>query len=302
MHTEKPKRMIRTGARRPGPPVQLSDRDLKMMIYIWRWKIASTASVHEATNQTASPYSTYKTLDRLERNVFLDSRVDYGDRFHVWQLTERGFHAIRGHLGKLKEDGYQSENHRHDRLVQAFQLGEWSTHQFPGVEFFTEQEMRRQEPENYPEWVPQTNDHRADGYTRLVSDKKSCTLAIEVELSAKNVQKYESTLRFYRSARVVDRVFWLVGSNAIRDTILRAKACIKDDSANYHAFVDLSDFEKSGWDAVVTNEQSQRLFTLREKYQGIFGETLGEMLGQLKGQSRVTVHLAGQKVIGKSRT
>jgi hypothetical protein len=67
-------------------------------------------------------------------------------------------------------------------------------------------------------------------------------------------------------------------------------------------FVDLTDYLSIGWDAVVTNERSETLFTLREKYQGILGDSLGEIIGKFKGQSRVNVHLVGQKVIGKSRS
>lgn len=138
-------------------------------------------------------------------------------------------------------------------------------------------------------------------YTRIQGMKKPVTIAYEVELSAKNVQKYEALLRFYRTARLVDRVIWLVQSQAIRDTILRAKSCIKDDSTNYHLFVDLHDFIKNGWDAAVANDRSERLFTLRENYQELCGDLYGDLIGKFKGHSRVTVHLANQKVLGKPR-
>lgn len=301
MNFEKPKRPTRAPRTIRGPSFYLTPRDKLMMQYIWRWKIASTASIHEAVNRTASPYSTYKILERLEKNRFMESRFEFAERFYVWQLTEQGFHSIKNYLGELKEDGFLSENHRHDRLVQAFHLGEWATHQFPKVVFCTEQEMRRREVADYPAWVPQTGEHRPDGYTRIVGQKKPVTIAYEVELSAKNVQKYEAVLRFYRTARIIDRVIWLVESPMVRDTILRAKACIKDDSTNYHLFVDLNDYLQNGWDAAATNERSQRLFTLRENYQEICGDLCREIIGKLRGLSTVTVHLANQKVIGKSR-
>ena len=300
MEQEKQKRTYRQ-IRRRGPDAGLKYRDRQILLYIWRWKIASTASVHEAMNRPASPYSTYKILDRLERNHLVECRFNMGERFYVWQLTELGFREIKQYLGELKEDGFLSENHRHDRFVQAFQFGEWTTFQFPSVTFFTEQEMRRRETFQYPEWVPQTSEHRADGYTRIEGEKRTWTFAIEVELSAKNVQKYENVLRFYRSARVVDQVLWLVESTAVRETILRAKSCIRDDSSNFHVFVDLADFEKNGWDAVIANERSQILTSMREKFQGILGEIPGEILGKLKGRSSVTAHLTGRKVIGKTR-
>ena len=301
MEIKIPKHPLRGSLRQRGPPFMLTDRDRAIMLYIWKWKIASTSSIHEAINRNSSAYSTYKILDRLEKNSMVECRVNLSERFHVWQLTELGFNAIQERLGELKEDGYLSENHRHDRLVQAFQLGEWATHQYPKVYFFSEQDLRRRAVENYPDWVPKSVDHRPDGYTRIVGRLKSYTMAYEVELSAKSLHKYEATLRFYQSARLVNRVLWLTDSSFTRETILRAKECIRDDSANFHVFVDLSDFVKNGWDAAVTNERSERLFTIREKFQRICGEIPGELIGKLKGQSTVTVHLASQKVIGKSR-
>jgi hypothetical protein len=299
--SEKQRRSARAPKKPRGPEPYITPRDKLMMQYIWRWKIASTTSIHEAVNRTASAYSTFKTLEKLEKNKFIESRFEIGERFYVWQLTEFGFRSIKNYLGELKEDGFLSENHRHDRFAQAFHLGEWATHQFPNVVFYTEQEMRRRDPIDYPSWVPQTSEHRADGYTRIVGHKKPVTIAYEIELSLKNVQKYEPVLRFYRTTRFVDRVIWLVESPIIMETILRAKTCIKDDSTNYHLFVDLNDYIKNGWDAVATNERSQKLFTLRENYREICGDLHGELLGNLKGHSRVTVHLANQKVIGKTR-
>ena len=301
MTFEKPKRAGRSAIRR-GAPFYLSSRDMLMMLYIWKWKVASTSSIHEAVNRTESPYSTYRVLERLEKNHLVEGRFNIAERFCVWQLTESGFHVIKRRLGELKEDGFLSEYHHHDRLVQAFQLGEWATHQLPNVIFFTEQDLRRREVTDYPDWVPQATEHRPDGYTRIVGHKKPVTIAFEVELSAKSVQKYEAILRFYRTTRQVDRVMWLVESQAVRDTILKAKTCINDDSNNYHLFVDLGDFEKNGWDAAAANERSETLFTIRENYQGICGDLYREMIGNLKGQSRVNVHLAGQKVIGKTRS
>lgn len=288
--------------RRRGPHFSLNDRAKLMMKYIWRWKIASTSSIHEAVNRTASPYSTFKTLERLEKHGFIEAKFEFGERFYVWQLTPLGFRSIRNYLGELKEEGYLSENHYHDRLVQAFHLGEWATYQFPNVTMLTEQEMRRREVTDYPAWVPQTGEHRPDGYTRIQGPVKPVTLAIEVELSAKNVQKYEAILRFYRTARIIDRVLWLVDSPVLKDTILRAKDCIRDDSNNYHLFVGLDDYIKNGWDAAVFSERSENLFTMRGFLGGLCGETYRDILGKFKGQSRVNVHLAKQKVIGKTRT
>ena len=106
-----------------GLPPYLTTRDQRILKYIWLWKIASTASIHEMIGRPRSPYSTYKTLERLEKNGFVECRHNPSERFHVWQLTERAFNELRPELGDLAEEGYLSENHHHDRLVQAFSVG-----------------------------------------------------------------------------------------------------------------------------------------------------------------------------------
>lgn len=287
--------------RKPGPLDYSTPRDSLILKYIWKWKLASSESVHVSVNKTQSPYSTYKVLDKLERRGLVASNANWNERFHVWTLTEKGFYSIRNCFGELKEEGFGSENQVHDRLVQAFHLGEWATYQFPIVSLFSEQEMRRIEPELYPSWVPRAGDHRPDGYTQILGKNKSWTLAFEVELHAKSLQRYDSLLRYYRILKGVDQVFWLVGSDAIKNQILKAKDNIGDSSSNYHVFVDKDHFEKFGWDSVVTNERSENLFTLRENYQEICGDTYGEIMGKSLAREGVTAHLSPTKVIGKSR-
>lgn len=301
MFIDKPRRQPRAPKKHRGQSYYLTHRDVRILQYIWKWKIASSSSIHEAINRPGSIYSTFKVLERLEKNSFIESRFEYAERFYVWQLTEQGFLAIKNYLGELSEDGFLSENHRHDRLVQAFQLGEWATNQYPRIVFFTEQDLRRRDMDDFPDWIPQTKEHRPDGYTRLVGEKKAVTYAYEIELSQKHLHKYESVLRFYKNATMVDRVLWLVGSPFIREQIVRAKTCIRDESTNYHVFVDLGEYVAKGWDATATNERSEILFPLREMYRGICGGLSGEIIAQSQGNSKVSVHLDGRKVQGKSK-
>lgn len=287
--------------RKPGRPEYLTDRDFQILKYLWRWKLASTASVHEAINKIASQYSTYKILDKLERSGFITSQFDWQDQFNVWFLTSKGFYVIKKNYEDLAEDGFLSENHNHDRLVQAFHFGEWVSFQSPQVIFWTEQEMRRFDVSDYPDWVPKSKEHRPDGYTRIIGDKKQWTLAFEVELSTKRMARYESAMQFYKHARQINRVYWLIADNYTKEQILRAKACVNDESFNYHVFVDLSDFKKNGWDAVIVNERSERVHTLRENMQEISGDFYRDIMGQFKGSSTVSVHLNKLKVLGKSK-
>src|SRR5471030_1789878 len=93
---------------KPGIAPYLSYRDAKILEYIWKWKIASTASIHEAVNRPQSEYSTTKVLERLKANGFILDYHHPRERFYVWSLTEFGFAATAQYLGELAEDGYLS--------------------------------------------------------------------------------------------------------------------------------------------------------------------------------------------------
>ena len=77
-------RMKNKSRKRPvGRPAFLTERDCRILNYLWRWKVASTASVHEMINRSSSEYSTYKTLFRLEGSGFITSQYDCEVQFSV---------------------------------------------------------------------------------------------------------------------------------------------------------------------------------------------------------------------------
>jgi len=280
----------------------LTERDVLILRFIWRWKHASTATIHEVLGRPHSEYSTYKALERLNRLNFVETAESFEHRFLSWQLTDKGFRAIRGGLGELCEEGFLTEHHWHDRNVLAFQLGEWATHNFPFVTHFTEQEMRRRSVDQYPPWVPQIGGHRSDGCTRIQINNKTVVLAYEVELWPKSLTIYESVFKYYKSLREYQRIYWLIGEPYVKEQLIHAKTCAKEDSSNYHVFVDLHEYMACGWDARVTNERSQTLFTIRQNMQEICGEPYRDYMGNKWGQSRVTVHYDTRKVLGKKKT
>lgn len=279
-----------------------TDRDSKILHFLWKWKVASTATVHEAVGRPLTPYSTYKTLERLARQKYITTGEAVEQNFKSWTLTDRGFSAIRPSLGELCEEGFGSEHLWHDRNVLALQLGEWVTHQLPIVTHFTEQEMRRRAVENYPNWLPASKTHRPDGYTRIESEKKDWLLAFEAEIWPKALGTYEATLRFYQMMKQIDRVYWLIGDRRVKDLILRARTCVGENSQNFHLFIDMEEYISAGWNATVTNECSVSVGTFRENMQAICGEHYGKHVGQKWGQSSVTVHYDTRKVLGKKRT
>jgi hypothetical protein len=284
-----------------GGAFHLSPRDIEMLDYIWKWKIPSSASIHEAVGRPNTPYSTFKALERLVAFKYIECVPNDRYQFKSWVLTETGFEAIRESLGGIKEDGYLSEYPWHDRNVLAFHMGEWSTYRFPVVKHFSEQELRRYPDAVYPEWVPRIPEHRSDGYSQIQGEKRSWLVAYEVELSAKAVHIYNSIIQQYRRNRDIDRVYWLVGDPYVKDRIIQAKTNVKDEQDNYHVFVDRALYQAKGWDAVMTNCKSETLTSLRENYRGMLGNPYGEYLANSWGSSKVSVHYDPRKVIGKSR-
>jgi hypothetical protein len=279
----------------------LSERDVQILNFIWKWKLATTSTIHHAIIRPGSAYSAYKALERLADHGYVKSFVCEEHRFTAWQLTEKGFSAIKNSLGELSEEGYLSANPNHDLHSLAFQLGEWSWYKFPIALHFTEQELRRRPADLYPSWVPNAVGHRADGYSRIEGKNRTWVYAFEVEFAQKAVGRYESVIRYYRSQRHVDRVFWLIADPEIKSKINLAKANMKDEQDTYHVFVDVNDYQKNGWDAMVTNERSENLFTIRGHMRAILGDLYGQYLGTIEGQSKVTDHYNPIKVIGKPR-
>lgn len=279
-----------------------TERDGRILRFLWKWKLASTATIHEALGRPLSDYSTYKTMERLARQKLVTTVEAVEQNFRAWTLTDRGFSSILPSLGGLSEEGFASENPWHDRNVLALQLGEWSTNQLPIITHLTEQEMRRRPLDLYPTWAPATKDHRPDGYSMIRTGHQQTVLAFEVEIWAKSVSTYESTLRFYRNIRNLGRVYWMIGDPYVKEQILRAKDCIKEDARNYHCFIDMNEYINVGWDAMVTNERSEKLGTYRQNMQGLCGDSYGKYVGTMQGQSSVTVHYDTRKVLGKKRT
>jgi hypothetical protein len=241
--------------------------------FLWRWKVATSATLHAVTKGDRTPYATYQALIRLERMKFIQSVLDPRSRFTHWELTKKGFQTIRETLKDLKEKGFKSENPWHDLNVVAFHLGDWVFYPEAKVEFCTEQELRRLGRDDYPAWVPIVGEHRGDGFTRIMSASgRSWLLSYEVELTSKAISRYESIIRYYRMIRECELVFWLVGSNEVKSQILKAKDIVRDPKDNFHLFVDHAEYMKAGWKAVLRNSRNEGLFTIEENLRGLLGD------------------------------
>jgi hypothetical protein len=142
------------------------------------------------------------------------------------------------------------------------------------VEFFTEQEARRKNAEDFPKWTkPEYRVHRAHGYTRLVGhDGRERILVYEVELSAKAVSRYESVIRHYAYIREYTHVYWLVGSASVKAAIVKGLVASREKMDNYHQFVDYAEFREKGWNALSTNAEGKTYKTIEGNVRGLTQE------------------------------
>lgn len=224
-------------------------RDEEIFNFLWRWKISSFKTIAHIFFSQTSLKLVYRRLSRLRKAGFLRQRLDESGRYRVWTLDKKGFAALVNRLPELEEYGFASENVEHDLLVNALHIGEWTKGRPPGVEIFTEQQLRRMKPEMYPDWVPNSKTHRPDGYTHIKNGNHSLTVAIEVELSVKSKDRYESTISFYDHYDSIDRILWLVSSPQIASKIQQTTKDPNFYRPNIHNFILVEDFRKYFWQA-----------------------------------------------------
>jgi hypothetical protein len=253
----------------------LAPIDAKILKFIWKWKLATAAVLFENLGAGHKVNSFNKRLKKLQRNKMIFSHFDIASGFWTWELSEFGFYAIRESLGPIKDHGFRSAGHHHDRLVQVFQMGDWASYPEAMAEHVTDQELLRYPQDHWLSWVPKFSGHRPDGYTRVVAPERPLIYAIEVELTSKSLSRYTSTIRWYQLVTKIDKIFWLVDDPFVVTQIAKAITAVREKAKNLHLFIDLREFEKNGWDSVVNNERSERVDTLR----GIMRRTTGPECG-----------------------
>lgn len=232
--------------------IVLSDhRDLPILDFLWRWKLATTATLAVRFFEGRKLNTIYNQLNRIRAGGYIDWRFDAYGQCAYWTLTPLGFAAVCDRLPDLREAGFRSEHVRHDALVTALHIGDWVFGAPPGVSFFSEQQLRRHYPTDYPQWVPRSERHRPDGYWGISKDGNIVTIAIELEINKKGGGFYESVADFYADQGRVHRVLWVVGTGSlashIQDTIRKTVR----ERYDIHNFVALADFQKECWMAKV---------------------------------------------------
>lgn len=230
---------------------QITDRDYKMLRFIWKWKVVSTHALAIKFYSRSRPYTCYRRLLHLAHDNYIESVSLKEKNAAVWSLKQKGYKFIRPHLGELSSEGFKSANSFHDYLASSLHLGEWLLHQPDNSQTVSEQQLKCIEPELLPKWVPTSKLHIPDGYSTYHLKAERVIVAFEAELSVKTSSRYESVVSFYDNEESITLVLWLVDNISSLNAIEKCfkKYNIKDISK--HQFIITSDFLKNGWMAEV---------------------------------------------------
>jgi hypothetical protein len=229
---------------------QVTDRDFAVLNFLWQWKLASTQAIAKKFYSDVQPMNAQLRLRQLAEVGFVD-RIKISKRHSAWCLGKKGYGYIRDYMSEDIHHGYRADYPRHDFITSAFHLGEWLTKMPPQAEVYSEQELRCNIDEFWPAWVPQSNVHRPDGYSRYMKDEKQILAAFENELTLKSKSRYEDTVHFYESESSIDFVFWIVTSANMIGSIGRIFAKYGALQFAKHNFILLPDFLRLGWNAVI---------------------------------------------------
>lgn len=228
----------------------ITDRDIQILNYLWKWKVLSSQAIAKKFFAQAKPENAHYRLRRLEEVGFIES-VEVEKKCYAWQLDKRGYNLIRSMMSEDIHHGFRTEYSHHDYLATAFHLGEGLTQELDAEVIYSEQELRCNPDEFYPEWIPQSTLHRPDGYTRVMQGEQQALFAFEVELSLKAKNRSENLVYFYERNPTINHVLWLMGTRGMLRSIERIFERYNASRFSKHNFILLEDFLKTGWNTPI---------------------------------------------------
>lgn len=251
--------------------IAITDQDQKCLMLLWRWKLLSTKALNLAIYPERTAYRCYRRLLLLEENEFIISTSSWDQKTVVWHLGKCGLEVLTDQLSDTTQGGFRSENKDHDYWVTAIHLGEWINGTPANCANLTEQELRRVNIESYPDWVPQTKQHRPDGYWKIGLDKPlgESLIALEVELSKKTPMAYSEVGDFYSNMINPYQVIWVVRTQGDISYIHRHIKSGSSTQASEQSYLLLDQFIESQWHCRI-----------------LFGKNQGKSLIELLGSSK----------------
>lgn len=272
-------------------------RDLEVLSFLWKYKVATTAMIHTNIFFDISVRTAYNILLRLRRKKIIATRTDEFGKQPVWTLESKGFKVVKDYLPELRTEGFRSDNKNHDLICTSIHLGEYIRVPAEDVNLITEQMLRSYHQEFLPEYIPNVEEHRPDGYWYFKNGNTIKLMSLEVELSQKSFKRYEAYASFYDEFSSRDRCLWVVKTKSHAKKILRAMYKEKPEYM-VHNFVLLKDMFDNGWSSTVFAgpEKSKLVSSLFYENSQYEVETNSELLyNNLLLDNRLTYQLYSKK-------
>ncbi len=273
------RRFKRTSSRK------LSSGDIKVLNFLWTWKVASQQMLIFIGYPTKSPWWAYKAIKQLAREAYIQAlpRGKYLDQ-EVWTLTPLGFEVVLMDRDDIVEYRFKPHAPAHDYLATCLQLGDLWTSSWDKV-FFTEQMLASLRPSNFPKNYAKADGHVPDGVTNLRHGLRDLAIGYEVDLNLKDMERYRKTFDYYDRLENVAVVFWLVRNDWILNRLVQM---LNENTygrldRGFFAFIKLDDFQKNLWDAKILNGiyQGVSICKVHEKLMQSLGKECAELQQKL---------------------
>ncbi len=256
---------------------KLSAGDIKVLDFLWTWKVASHQMLAQVGFARKSAWWAYKAIKQLQRENYIQAlpRGKYLDQ-EVWTLTHLGFEVVLMDRDDIVEYRFKPHAPAHDYFATCLQLGDLWTSSWDKV-FFTEQMLASLRKSNFPKDFVSDDGHVPDGITMLRCDLKEIGIGYEVDLNLKDLDRYRKTFDYYDRLENVAVVFWLVRNDWIAGRIgkvLNENTYGRQERGRF-AFISLEDFQKNLWGAKVLNGiyQGQSIRKVHENLMQSLGKT-----------------------------
>lgn len=238
-------------------------RHKKILCFLWKYKLATTAILYEKFYSDIKPKSAYESLQRLRRMKLIKIKYNTDGKLPLWELDKNGLKCIINEIPALRNKVLSSESREHDFLCMAIQQGLFIKEEANDIKLISEQQLRSLDESQLPIYIPSPEKHRPDGYWYFENGHHIKLMALEVELNQKSKTIYESYSYFYGKFKKNERCLWIVKSEAIINTVLQS--LYKSRPEYYvHNFIFVDDLIKNGWDSVIFAgpERKQKLSSL----------------------------------------
>ncbi len=228
--------------------VVITERDLKILIFLWRWRYVTTSAISEKFFHGLHNTRGYIRLLKLKKRGYIQSVQLIINLGYAWTLTKKGYLQIKETLPELTDDNFLEQKPNQQHLASAVLIGEWLQKVPSGCALYSRQQLRMKKAELHPKWVPQCDFYTPDGYWYISSPTGSeSIIAIGVELHRSPPSKYDRAKDFIEVHTKIKNMLWIVRGLHLAEAIHHKLNYRSDRSEDLHQFVLMDDIFKHNW-------------------------------------------------------